>query len=62
LHDQTFRVTKLTGGYAYTIALGLFSLALGASGSVYAKPAALDAAYGKAPKSVTLFAKLALGR
>lgn len=62
LHDRTFRVTKLTAGYAYTVPLGLFSLALGASGSVYAKSAALDAAYGKAPKSFTLFAKLALGR
>jgi hypothetical protein len=62
LHDRPFRVTKLTGGYAYTIPIGAFSLALGASGSVYAKPAALDAAYGKAPVSGTLFAKLALGR
>jgi hypothetical protein len=62
LHDLPFRVTRFTGGYAYTIPMGLFSLSLGASGSVYAKPAALDAAYGKAPKSLTLFAKLALGK
>jgi hypothetical protein len=63
LHGQTFRVAKATVGYAHTIPLGQsISLALGASGSLYGKPAALDAAYGDNPKSFTLFAKLALGR
>ena len=63
LHDRTFRVTRASAGYAYTMPLsGALSLALGVSGSVYAKPGALDAAYGKAPKSGTVFAKLMLGR
>jgi hypothetical protein len=62
LHGIAFRVSKATIGYAYRIPLpGPFALDLGASGSIYAKPAALDAAYGRAPKSFTLFAKLSLG-
>jgi hypothetical protein len=61
LHDQPFRVTKATLGYAYTLPIGPFGLSLGGSGSVYAMPAALDAAYGSAPKSFTLFTKLSLG-
>jgi hypothetical protein len=61
LHDRPFRVTKATLGYAYTVPVGPFGLSLGGSGSVYGKSAALDAAYGRAPKSFTLFAKLALG-
>ncbi len=56
-----YRVSKATLGYAYTLPLGPFGLSLGGSGSVYAKPSVLDAAYGRAPKSFTLFAKLALG-
>ena len=56
-------MTRFTIGYAYTLPLGeIATLALGVDGSVYAKPKALDAAYGDAPKSVTLFAKLALGK
>ena len=63
LHDRVFHVARLSAGYAYTVPLGqAASLALGASGSAYAKPHALDIAYGDAPKSVTLFAKLAIGR
>lgn len=63
LHGRPFRVSKFTLGYGYTMPLGRnASLALGGSGSLYAKPEALDAAYGTAPKSFTLFAKLALGR
>ena len=61
LHDQPFRVTKATIGYAYTAPVGPFGLSLGGSASLYAKPAVLDAAYARAPKSFTLFAKLALG-
>ena len=45
-----------------TLLGGLFNLALGGSGSAYAKADALDAAYGKRPLSYTLFAKLSLGR
>lgn len=62
LHDRMFRVGKFTGGYAYRLPLsdGL-SLALGASGSLYAVPQAIEVAYGSNPKSFTLFAKLSLG-
>jgi hypothetical protein len=62
LHGQGFRVTKAQAGYAYRIPLGeMFALALGGSGAAYAKPAALDAAYGKHPFGWTAFAKLSLG-
>ncbi|MBS0255210.1 MAG: hypothetical protein JSS36_08390 [Proteobacteria bacterium] len=61
LHDQAFRVTKAQLGYARRIALHPFELALGASGAVYAKPAALDPFYGTNPLGYTLFAKLLLG-
>lgn len=61
LHDVAFRVTKFQLGYARRIPLGPFELALGASGNMYAKPRALDAAYGKSPMGYTLFAKLSLG-
>ncbi len=63
LHGRRFRVAKFTLGYAYSLPIGKnLSLALGAAASAYAKPGALDGAYGEAPKSVSLFAKLALGR
>ncbi len=63
LHDQAFRVSKFTAGYGYTLPITKHvNLALGGSASVYAKPAALDAAYGRNPFSYTLFAKLSLGR
>ena len=61
LHERTFRVTKFEAGYAYRIPLGDFSLALGGAASAYAKPAALDVAYGRAPVQGTLFARLSLG-
>lgn len=61
LHDRRFRVTRFEGGYAYRIPLGLAELALGGSAAAYAKPAALDSAYGRAPVSYTLFARLSLG-
>lgn len=63
LHDRKFRMTRFEGGYAYRIPLaGQAELALGGSVAAYAKPSALDAAYGTAPVSYTLFARLALGR
>lgn len=63
LHDTKFRVTRFEGGYAYRIPLAhQTELALGGSVATYAKPSVLDAAYGKAPVSYTLFARLALGR
>ncbi len=62
LHDQPFRVTKVQAGYAYRVKLvGPLALAVGGSAAAYAKPAALDAAYGKNPWGYTLFAKLTLG-
>jgi hypothetical protein len=61
LHHRTFRVTKAEAGYAYRLPVGPFELALGGSLAVYAKPDALDAAYGDAPVSTTLFARLSLG-
>jgi hypothetical protein len=62
LHDRPFRVTRVEAGYAYRIKLpGPFGLAIGGSGFVTAKPAALDAAYGKSPLGWTAFAKLSLG-
>jgi hypothetical protein len=62
LHDVAFRVTKLQAGYAYTLPLGPFGLALGGSAAAFVKPAALDPYYGDSPMGYTLFAKLTLGR
>jgi len=61
LAGPAYRVTKAMLGYAYTLPVGPFGLSLGGSASLYAKPSALDAAYGRAPKSFTVFAKLSLG-
>jgi hypothetical protein len=62
LHDRKFRVTRFEAGYAYRVPLtDDLGLALGGSVSAYAKPAALDAAYGHAPIGLTVFAKLSLG-
>jgi len=43
------------------VPLGPFALALGGSFSAYAKPDALDAAYGSNPWGYTLFARISLG-
>lgn len=61
LHEVTFRVSKFQLGYARRIPLGPVELALGGSVAAYAKPAALDAAYGKNPMGYTLFARFSLG-
>lgn len=61
LHDRVFRVSKGQIGYARRIPLGPVELALGGSVNAYAKPAALDAAYGKNPMGYTLFARITLG-
>jgi hypothetical protein len=62
LHGRVFHVAKAEGGYAYRLPIaGPFGVALGGTVAAYAKPAALDAAYGRAPVSWTLFSKLALG-
>lgn len=61
-HDLPFRVAKVEAGYAYRIPLaGPLGVALGGTLAAYAKPAALDAAYGNRPLSWTLFSKVALG-
>lgn len=62
LNGQRFRVTKIEGGYTYRLPFaGPFNLALGGSVAGYAYPATIDGAYGTAPISYTLFAKLSLG-
>ncbi len=62
-HEHPFRASKFQAGYAWNTPLGKspFSLALGGAVAAYAKPAALDAFYGKNPISVTVFAKFSLG-
>jgi hypothetical protein len=62
LHETPFRVSKFQLGYAYRLQINdQFNLALGGSASAYAKPNALDAAYGKHPLGWTVFARLSLG-
>lgn len=61
LHDRAFRVSKFQLGYARRIPLGPFELALGGSAAAYAKPDALDTAYGRNPWGYTLFARFAFG-
>lgn len=62
LHDQRFRVTRFQAGYAWRMPLtDTVQLALGGAGNAYAKPAALDPAYGRNPFGYTLFARLSLG-
>ena len=62
LHDEAFRVTKFQAGYVYRLKLfGPVNLALGGSVSAFAKPSALDAAYGRNPMGYTLFTRISLG-
>lgn len=62
LHDVPFRVSKFQAGYAYRLPLTeQLNVALGGTVSAFAKPDALDAAYGKNPMGYTLFARLSLG-
>ena len=62
LHDQPFRVSKFQAGYAYRLPLsGPLNLALGGTVSAFAKPDALDVAYGGNPIGATVFAKLSRG-
>lgn len=63
LIGEPFRVSKFTAGYAYTLPLGKsFAVALGGAASAYAKSDRLDETYGRDPHSLTIFAKLMLGR
>ena len=62
LHEVPFRISKFQAGYAYRLPLTeQFNLALGGTVSAFAKPAALDVAYGNNPMGYTLFARLSLG-
>ena len=62
LHDRKFRVSKLEGGYAYRLPVaGPVTAAIGGAVGIYAKPAELDAAYGKFPLGFSLFVKIGLG-
>ena len=61
LDGQIFRVSKFTLGYVYDIPVAEhLSLGLGALGSLYALPSALEPAYGSSPASFTLFTRLKL--
>lgn len=62
LHDQPFSIGKFQIGYGRRVPLGPVTLALGGSLATYAKPAALNASYGRHPVSYTLFARVMLGR
>ena len=62
LHDQAFRVTKMQIGYARRMMLGRVELAPGGSVAAYAKPAALNAAYGPHPMGYTLFVRATLAQ
>ena len=62
LHEVPFRVSKFQAGYAYRLPLtDVMNLAFGGTVSAFAKPNALDAAYGNKPMGYTLFARLSLG-
>lgn len=61
LHKRKFRVSKFQAGYAYRLPVGPANLALGGTVAAFAKPRALDAAYGDNPMGYTVFAKLSLG-
>ena len=63
LHDQKFRVSKFQVGAAYRLPLSNWSsMTVGASGSIYAAPSTLDAAYGTTPTGFTVFARLNFGQ
>jgi hypothetical protein len=62
LHETPFRVSKFQVGYAWRVPIkGPVGLALGGSVAAFAKPAALDAAYGTSPVGATVFARLSMG-
>ncbi len=58
-HNQAYRVAKLDAGAVLDgVAREAGSFGIGASGSLHALPAALDAVYGDTPLSFRLFARL----
>jgi hypothetical protein len=61
LAGQTFRVGKLSLGYAYSIpATPHFVIDLGGLVSVYSLPSAIEPAYGSDPRSLMLFMRVRL--
>ena len=61
LHGRMFDVAQFSLGYVYDIPVGQhLSLGLGAVGSVYDLPSALDTAYGSNPNSYMLFVRVKL--
>lgn len=63
LHDETFRITKLQVGYAFTQPLGGgFDVSLGGSAARFFTPARLDDAYGEQPYGITAFIRLSLAQ
>jgi len=61
LHHQVFAVNKLSLGYIHDWRLAEnVSLGVGALGSAYAYPDALNASYGRSPLSYMLFVRLKL--
>jgi len=63
LHGENFRISLFEAGYAHRLRLTRGTgVALGGALGIYAKPAALDAAYGRFPVSASVFAKFMLGQ
>ncbi|OYW16024.1 MAG: hypothetical protein B7Z39_02975 [Novosphingobium sp. 12-64-8] len=63
LHDRPFRVAKFQAGYAWRMQVAkVVEVALGGTVAAFAKPSALDAAYGGHLLGYTLFAKFSLSQ
>jgi hypothetical protein len=61
LAGRMFEVAKFSLGYVYDIPIEEhLALGLGAVGSLYSLPSALDAAYGSGPSSYMLFVRVKL--
>jgi hypothetical protein len=61
LHGRKFDVSKLSVGYVYDVPVGEhLSLGLGAVGSLYSLPSALEPAYGSSPSSYMVFTRVKL--
>ena len=63
LRGAKYRISLFEAGYAHRLRLTRDTgVALGGALGVYAKPGALDAAYGRFPVNASVFAKFMLGR
>jgi hypothetical protein len=61
LHGRKFDVSKFSVGYVYDVPVGEhLSLGLGAVGSLYSLPSALEPAYGSSPSSYMVFTRVKL--